>query len=180
MLLMVLTLAAFSLYALSPEYSATALSGFLSTSYGISATFNFAVLGSVVWFLLLIFSLRYFQVSVSIERQYDYIHQLEDKLNAKCGEEIITREGKSYLSNYPKFSDWIWMLYTVFFPLILLVITATKIVSEWRAVGFDCDLFVLLDTIFFGLLAVTIILYMVKIHLANQSKQEETDVVEHD
>ncbi len=178
MLYVVLMLAAFGFYAFSPTYSSEALSGFLLSQYGLNTIINFNLLGSIIWFLLLVFSLRYFQVSVFIERQYEYLHVLEDKINKKLGEEVITREGKSYLADYPKFSDWVWLMYTVLFPAILLLVAMCKVVYEWIDTGLTFSWYTTLNTTFFIFLAVTILLYLLKIHASSEQKDVEENVTE--
>lgn len=178
MLYVVLTLAAFGFYAFSPTYSSEALSSFLSSQYGLNTIINFNLLGSIIWFLLLVFSLRYFQVSVFIERQYEYLHVLEYKLNQKLGEEIITREGKSYLADYPKFSDWVWLMYTVLFPTTLLLVALCKVVYEWMDTGFNFSGYTTLNTTFFVFLVVTILLYLLKIHASSEQKDAKEKVTE--
>jgi len=86
------------------------VSDFLNFKFGINLKLDLSMIGNIVWFLLLIFTLRYFQTAVFVERQHLYIHKIEEKLNKQFGEEVITREGKSYLTNYPYFSDWMCAL----------------------------------------------------------------------
>jgi hypothetical protein len=96
-----------------------------------------------------------------VERQYSYIHKVEEKLNKELGEKVITREGEDYLYKYPLFSNWMGLLYTIVFPLLLLVISGTKIVTELRH---DWSINLFLDCTFFLLLAISIILYLIMLH----------------
>lgn len=170
MLLIVVTLGFFAFQTIFPEVSDTIVNDFLHFKFGLSPKFNLAVIGNVVWFLILIFTTRYFQVSIYIERQYKYIHQIEDKLNKILGDELITREGKNYLKKYALFSNWMWALYTIIFPLLLLSVVLTKIFTELRLVctdGWSYSLF--LDTASFFFLAISVTLYLLMIHRTSKN-----------
>ena len=86
---------------------------------------------SILWFVLLASTSRYFQTNIHIEKQYRYIHALEKKFSDFSGEEIISREGKHYLSKYPLYSKWIGVLYTWVFPILLLVSCGLEIFRTW-------------------------------------------------
>lgn len=161
----VLVLAFFTFQAIFPTVSDTVVNDFLNFKFGLTLKLNLLIIGNMVWFLLLIFALRYFQVAVFIERQYFYIHSIEERLNKEVGENVITRESKSYLQNYPLFSDWMWILYTIIFPSLLFLISAAKIISEFRNIYVDgLSYGILLNIVAFILLAVSITLYMIMLH----------------
>jgi hypothetical protein len=60
-------------------------------------------------------------VTLNLERQYDYIHELEVVLQQHV-HEAFRREGDAYLEQYPRFLDWAHFLYTVVFPLLLCIV----------------------------------------------------------
>lgn len=162
MVFVIIALGFFAFQYISPNSSNVMLNDFLNFKFGVTLELNFSIIGNVIWFLLLIFTLRYFQVAVFVERKYPYLHKLEDRLNKELGENIITREGKSYLSSYPRFSDWMWVLYTIIFPLLLLAVTTIKIIGELCINGWNFS--TILDAIVFLLLTVSIILYLIMVH----------------
>ena len=166
MLYVILILGFFALQALFPSISNVAVSDFLKFKFGLSLQLNLSVLGSLVWFLLLVFTLRYFQVAAFVERQYAYIHSVEDKLNKELGRDLIVREGKFYLNQYPIFSNWMSFLYTIVFPFLLLVSVVVKITSELISVyrtGWSMGL--ALNSVIFILLGVSIVLYLIMLHI---------------
>ena len=81
---------------------------------------GFAGAVSVLWFLLLGLTVRYCQAALGIERQYTYVHQLEATLARHVGSGF-TREGEAYLSDYPVFLTWAHYLYSLVFPVLLVV-----------------------------------------------------------
>lgn len=165
MLFVIIALGFFAFHAISPSTTDIAITEYLSFKFGLTTIFDLSVLGNVVWVLVLLFSLRYFQTSVFVERQYAYIHQLEDKVNKSLGEETITREGKSYLSDYPWFSDWMWVIYTIILPILLFIVSLVKIVNEWVVAcgrGYTFGLY--FNTGIFLLLIISIALYLGMLH----------------
>ncbi len=165
MLLVLLSAGFLAFQALFPVASNNAVNDFLTFKYGLKLSLNLQVISSVIWYLLLIFTVRYFQVAVFIEKKYDYIYKIENQLNKEFSDEVITREGKSYLDKYPLFSDWMWMLYTILFPLILLFTSVVKISTEWKYIKINGWSYALvLDSVAFILLTISIVLYLSALH----------------
>src|SRR6267378_5796439 len=104
------------LQVVAPHDADAAIGKIISTKLAVSGRISLSILGTVLWFALLGLTIRYFQTVIFIERQYAYIHSLENLLAANYEGPAFTREGKSYLSDYPKFSTWAWALYTIVFP----------------------------------------------------------------
>lgn len=171
MLFVILTLGFFAFQTISPTASNSVVNDFLNFKFGLTLKLDLSVIGNVVWFLLLIFTLRYFQVAVFVERQYIYLHQAEEKLNKELGVELVTREGKSYLDKYPLFSNWMWILYTIIFPILLFVVSAIEIVNELKNTCIQFWSFnFLLDGIAFVLLGVSVVLYLTTLHGKTKDK----------
>lgn len=84
---------------------------------------------ALLWVILVGVAVRYFQLCIQVERQYDYLHAMEKELNAyyPTGSKAFTREGASYLNDYPLFSNWMWCVYTVGLPVVLMVASALRI-----------------------------------------------------
>lgn len=124
-------LALFSLQVTSMDLVNGALSGYVNKQLDISIDKNSNLFGALLWLLLFGFSSRYYQTVIQIERQYDYIHHLEEIIGSRyTGTRAFTREGRSYLDEYPLFSNWIWLLYTLAFPLIILLCIFIRIDGE--------------------------------------------------
>lgn len=166
MLFVIVAAGFFAFQTIFPSAADHAVTDYLSFKFGLTLQVNLSIIGNIVWLLVLLFTLRYFQTAVFVERQYAYLHQLEDKLNSAIGQDLVTREGKSYLSAYPWFSDWMWTLYTIIFPALLFFVTCVKISNEWlRASGDGSSFGLLFNTGLFLLLTVSIALYVGMLHL---------------
>ena len=91
-----------------------------------------AAILSTTWVFVLAILLRYGSISITIERQYSYLHKLEEKISTIIGDaEIYRREGLAYEEKYPAFSWWTWRFYTVVFPILILYVTLILISTEW-------------------------------------------------
>jgi hypothetical protein len=85
-----------------------------------------------VWVFVLAIALRYCQISLTVERQYSYVHMLEEKLSEAVGDDdLYRREGRAYLHDYPAFSDWAWISYIYVFPAIMTLATLGLLTMEW-------------------------------------------------
>lgn len=163
--LILLVLTFLALYTFWPTDAITAFSRMSEQKLGVAISVDVSFLGSIVWFALLIVVVQYTQVVVYIERQYKYIHKIEKELHKHFDNSVaFTREGKSYLKDYPKFSDWIWILYTIIFPLVLGVVVLVKIISEWVACFNSITVSLLFNTSISVFILISIILYMFFIH----------------
>ncbi len=128
LILIVATLMLFQIY--SPAESGETFSQFITKKLELKSSIDITFIGSIIWFALLSLVVRYFQTVVHIDRQYAYIHQLEELISTEYGSTAFTREGKSYLKDYPLFSSWAWILYTIVFPVLLLLVVGCKINSD--------------------------------------------------
>jgi len=69
------------------------------------------------WVFTAAFVLKYYQITKGVERQYDYLHMLEDRISGSLGDtDVYRREGRAYLEKYPLLLDWAWVYYTMLFP----------------------------------------------------------------
>ena len=90
------------------------------------------ILVSVGWSVLFALVLRHCQASITIDRQYNYLHGLERKLAAVTGDdELFQREGRAYLSRYPAFSTWTYLFYAAAFPLTVVFVSAILLIVEF-------------------------------------------------
>lgn len=88
---------------------------------------NYTVLFVALSITILLTLTSYFKICINIERQYNYIHKCENKLNTLCNNELITREGGFYLKEYPLLSTLIDKLYKLILPITLILLLLIKI-----------------------------------------------------
>lgn len=116
------------LVEIKPSDSVTISKAFVKSKIGTSLDINYNVLSTAVLLFLLWSVIRYFQLCLNIEKQYSYIHSLENKINLSFGEDLITREGYSYLNEYPLLSAFIHRIYNFFLPIGISFSMVVKIV----------------------------------------------------
>ena len=137
---------------------------YVNKATGIKLGKSADFISTLLWLLLLGFTTKYYQVVLEIERQYEYLHSLEDKLNGYYPEtKVFTREGKSYLSKYPLFSNWVWLLYTVFFPSLIIFSVIIKENSGIETMQ-SIEVNQIIDFICYLVIATSSILYIYRLH----------------
>jgi hypothetical protein len=87
---------------------------------------DYRYIDNIIIFALFWITLLYFQISLLIDRYYEYIQKIEKDLSEELDPYEISREGKSYLNEYPWLSTFAHWIYTVLFPVILLLIVIIK------------------------------------------------------
>lgn len=149
------------LLAVLPDSIVSIVVTIVNDSYNIDITGQIIVIQSLLWLILLYFTMRYYQLSVYIERQYNFIHDLERRISELFNVKF-DRESTNYLKFCPKMNDMIDVMYKWVFPIIYCVILCIKIFSEIRIttlgfpIIFDC-------VMFFCCLGLTV-LYLVFLH----------------
>lgn len=69
-------LSIFTLQLSSIEAVANIVNGYVNKSIGIKLGHNVEFISTLLWFLLLGFSTKYYQLVIEIQGQYDYLHVL--------------------------------------------------------------------------------------------------------
>lgn len=153
----------------SPNHSQSLLSQIIAKKLGIDATLSISFIGSLVWAGLLFTTISYFQSVINLEKMYNYSHRLEEQLSAHYGNKVFTREGKSYLENYPIYSEWLHLVYRYIFPALLLLILGAKIVAEEKTRN-HAALPMVMDWLIYGMIVVSVILYVYSIWKAEKDE----------
>ena len=156
--------ALFSLQTVSSDFTNGIITDFLSKQVGVNIDKKSNLLSSVLWFLLFGISIKYYQVVILIEKQYSYIHGLEEMLNRYYEDTIaFTREGKSYLNGYSMLSNWAYISYTLIFPLLIIYCIWLRITGEIDSAK-ELYPYVLTDFICYLLIGLLSGLYLMQIH----------------
>ncbi|GEM_PF-677365 len=111
----------------------------------LSLNINYNLLTTAILLLLLWSTMKYFQLCLNIEKQYNYIHEVEAELNKLADKDIITREGYSYLNDYPLLSALIHRLYNFFIPILLIfsmIFKVFKILYNFNGISSFLNIFI--------------------------------------
>ncbi len=163
--LILLMLAAVILFQMAfPGVATDELGLLIKKKAGLSRPVDASFLNSLLWFSVLYVGLRYYQAAARVERLYDYLHGLEEKINVLIGFKDLTREGRAYLKRYPLFSSWAHALYTFVFPVLLGVLLTARIRAEAGDAAVS-NAQIAVDVVFFAGCVISIALYMRLVHL---------------
>lgn len=149
------------LFATSIDSISSLISSLVFEKYKIDISGQMSIIQSLLWLILLYFTMRYYQINVYVERQYNYIHSLEEDIAREAAVKF-DREGGDYLSNYPKMNSFMDILYKWVFPIIYCLIICYKIVIEYITSKFS--LLLILNTILFISCFILTILYLIFLH----------------
>lgn len=94
---------------------------------GINIKFELKVMELFNWFIILYLTIRYYQINANIEKNYKYIHSIEEMLEIKYKLPIY-REGKNYLNQYPRFLTFSYVFYKYVFPILFSLCVIVKII----------------------------------------------------
>ena len=70
-IILTLIIALHFLFIIEPDSLLHSLYGWLNESFKINIAIEFSIIQSLLWFVLLYFTIRYYQVNTYIERQYN-------------------------------------------------------------------------------------------------------------
>jgi len=109
--------------------------------------FDFAILNSFLLYVMLWIVLQYYQTCLTIEKGYDYLWEMESKLE-------ITREGESYATQYPLLKNVANFFYAWCIPFGVVILSIAKIKAENNIQGcYKCpDILALCVIIIFSVL----------------------------
>lgn len=130
---------------------------------------------NATWVLTLTISLRYCQASVLVNRQYPYLHMLEETISPEVGGgDLYQREGKVYLRGYPLLLDVAWLAYGILFPLIVMLAAIGLVIWElnWVLYPFYHKLF---DALFAVALVCFFFLYQMQPALASLLRKWQSE-----
>lgn len=116
-------LALLFVFSLDPQNTISTLQQIAKEQWGVTYIPETSILRSLLWGLLLYYTVQYIQRNIYSERTTNYIHKLEQELQTHAALSI-SREGQDYLNAYPKVLDLICFIYTIAFPVLYLVLIA--------------------------------------------------------
>ncbi len=99
----------------------------LDDAAGVTDVLDVTFIGVMLWFGLLSLAHTYYQTVLHVERQYDYLYQLETRLSDYFEGQAFTREGAHYRAHRYLFSSWTKMIFWVLFPLFLLLVVSYRL-----------------------------------------------------
>lgn len=160
-----LVFVAMFILAIVPVDLSQAVSDIVKEKFKVTLNIERDAINTMLWFALLCLVVRYFQTNIVVERQYNYIHKVEEELNSSYNPQgdMFTREGKAYLNNFQVFSSLAGYLYILIFPGLLITVTSYQLYTEIKGTA-SIDVSLVLDTVFWLLILVYTLVYSISIH----------------
>ena len=149
------------LFSVSPDSISSLIICLFKSKYEYDISGQLSIIQCFIWIILLYYTVRYYQLTVYIERQYNYIHTLESNISGII-ETKFDRESTNYLENYPKMNILIDIIYKWIFPLLYSLIILIKIVIEIKSTYLTFSL--VLDIIISLCCLFLTILYFIFLH----------------
>lgn len=172
-LISLVLIAFLSFHVSSPEEAVKLSNELIKTQIGES-TIDFLYLNNVLVFAILWVVILYYQINLLIEKQYSYIYEIEELLSKDLSPFSISRESKTYLTHYPLLSEVVHRIYTIIFPIGLILVAVIKwvsdknmIVTPWENGHFWFNMIILIGIIF------TSLLYLSNRHFNDFRKKEK-------
>lgn len=112
------------LYMSAPTAMSDLLNNFVSSQAGgdeQTRLIDVSFMGAILLLGLLSLSHTYFQTVLHVERQYNYVYQLENELSKHFDELAFIREGRFYRNQRRKFSTWTKVIFWILFPFLFLL-----------------------------------------------------------
>ena len=150
------------LFAINPAEYRDLMFEYIRTEFSIDLSSQFFVIQTLLWAVLLYETMRYSQVFANIERTYDYINALENKIS-NLSSQHFDRESGHYSSHFSLPLRYANYVYKFIFPAFSLMVALLKIISEFVII--NNGLFLTIDSILclaYILLVVFHIIFAVK------------------
>ena len=125
-----------------------------------------SIIESLLWILIMYISIRYCQNTIYVERQYKYIHKLEEKIADELSIYSFNRESYNYLSYRPFVLKLIHFFYTWISPTIFIFINSVRIVLETTTLKWNVYLF--LDIFVYLITTVLSITFVIFLNFKNE------------
>ncbi len=126
---LLLTVVLFATLLSNPETLTTCVNQYIRNNYQIKKVMiDFAILHTGMIYLLLWFILQYYQICLTIEKQYCYIWHLETELTKR--NEFISREGLAYANSYPLLKNVANILYAWGIPIGISALSLFRFINE--------------------------------------------------
>lgn len=124
------------LYMSAPSALGELLNSFIASQTGAApggtTLVDVSFIGMILLLGLLSFSHTYFQTVLHIERQYNYVYELEEQLSRHFDGRAFIREGTHYKRNKRFFSRWTKFIFWFLFPLLYGIFIAAWLVFLFR------------------------------------------------
>ena len=135
---------------------------------------DFIYINNILTFALLWVVIMYYQINFLVDKIYKYIQKIEQNLTNEMKPFEITREGETYLDQYPCLSEVVEKIYKIGFPVTLIIVSIIKWTTEKKQfIDPYKNGHFWFDTIFLFGIILTSLLYLTKTHFNDFRKKKK-------
>ena len=122
------------LISFKPESMCNTISDLLMDQWKMGFYFSINIVQIVLMISLLYCVVRYYQINILIDKTYPYIHKIEEELTKQISNNF-GREGKNYLSQYPKTQNIVYYSYKYIFPFLFIISLIYRLIvnNTWNS-----------------------------------------------
>jgi hypothetical protein len=126
-----------SIQTSNPELAKSISTEIVNKSIG-NIQIDFEYIKTILYVALLWILTTYYRTIITIEKHYCYLHEIEEQLSNSMTSFKIEREGKNYLSHYPWLLTVVDILYSILFPVSIILLSIFKWINEKKTLNI-CD-----------------------------------------
>ena len=128
---LLLSVVGFAFLMSNPDTLTKVVDAYVKDKFSFSGSIiDFSILNTGLIYVLLWFVLQYYQICLTIEKGYDELWDMEDRLSKD--EEPISREGESYVTDYPLLKNVANFIYAWGIPIGIAILSIVRIVDEFK------------------------------------------------
>lgn len=117
-------------FQISNPYQSSSISNEIIKKNVGDIKIDFWYINNILTFALLWVVILYYQINLHIERMYKYLREIEKKITIELKPFELSREGDTYLEDYPWLSKLVHKFFSVGFPLMFIIVAVLKWVKE--------------------------------------------------
>lgn len=162
--LVLCVLEAFSfLILIRPEKALELFLNRINNEFGATMEISNTIVQTLLWLIITYVMIRYVQDTLYVERQYLYLSQLETTISKDLNGKVFSREGDSYLNDYPIVLNFIDLYYKTLMPILFVIINSVRIYNEWINIH-GITLAIACDTVLYISIFIIMLFYFFEIH----------------
>lgn len=151
------------LLLINPDFIVHVINKGVRSQFNIALNIGTGIIQTLLWIIIAYVFVRYCQDMMYVEKQYPYLEKLEQRISEELSEDIFSREGIHYSTDYPIVSNLIDLFYKMVSPILFQVINVYYIISEWNTIE-TTTFKLLIDTLIFGSIFIINWFYFFQIH----------------
>jgi len=120
---------------LNPEEAQSVLGQILMKYAGVSPKLTMQSAATSLWIAVVYGLIRYYQTTLTVDLQYESLHEVEGRLASSLSSPEFRRERHGYDTKFKGFRRATWCFYRVAIPVALILCLVSRLLSEYSYAG---------------------------------------------